>query len=254
MSFSFSGRLSFSTAWPSLFHVSLGCWGYIRPGSINGKGNGLGVEFKCIRCWKAESCPTLCDHMDCSPPGSSVLGISQTRIVEWVANSFSRGSSQPKDQTCVSCIPCIGRWILYCWATWEAINKCIQGVGRRLLTAKEMLLSRASAKHFIVPIWVFLVVKTETAEVVWGCRWPGTGTTQTLVIVYERHIGWGFPCGSDSKESSHNAGNLGLIPGLGRFPGEGKGYPLQYSGLENSMDCIVHGSQRVRHDWVTSTL
>ena len=46
--------------------------------------------------------------------------------------------------------------------------------------------------------------------------------------------------GSDSKESARSAGDLGLIPGLGRSPGEGKGYPLQFSGLENSMDCIVH--------------
>ena len=51
----------------------------------------------------------------------------------------------------------------------------------------------------------------------------------------------GFPCGSAGKESAYKAGNLGLIPGLGRFPGEWKGYPLQYSGLESSMDCIVHG-------------
>ena len=51
----------------------------------------------------------------------------------------------------------------------------------------------------------------------------------------------GFPCGSAGKESTCNAGDLGSIPGLERSPGEGKGYPLQYSGLENSMDCIVHG-------------
>ena len=51
----------------------------------------------------------------------------------------------------------------------------------------------------------------------------------------------GFPCGSDGKESVRNEGDLGSIPGLARSPGEGKGYPLQYSGLENSMDCIVHG-------------
>jgi len=51
----------------------------------------------------------------------------------------------------------------------------------------------------------------------------------------------GFPCGSAGKESTCNGRDLGLIPGLGRSPGEGKGYPLQYSGLENSMDCIVHG-------------
>ena len=51
----------------------------------------------------------------------------------------------------------------------------------------------------------------------------------------------GFPCGSAGKESACNAGGLGLISGLGRSPGEGKVYLLQYSGLENSMDCIVHG-------------
>ena len=51
----------------------------------------------------------------------------------------------------------------------------------------------------------------------------------------------GFPGGSAGKESTCNAGDLGSIPGSGRSPGEGKGYPLQYSGLENSMDCIVHG-------------
>ena len=45
----------------------------------------------------AQSCPTLCDPMDCSPPGFSVYGISQARILEWVAISFSRGSSQPRD-------------------------------------------------------------------------------------------------------------------------------------------------------------
>ena len=48
----------------------------------------------------------------------------------------------------------------------------------------------------------------------------------------------GFPGGSAGMESTCSAGDLSLIPGLGRYPGEGKGYPLQYSGLENSMDCI----------------
>ena len=49
-----------------------------------------------------------------------------------------------------------------------------------------------------------------------------------------------FSCGSAGKEIACNSGDLSLIPGLGRSPGEGKGYPLQYSGLENSMDYIVH--------------
>ena len=51
----------------------------------------------------------------------------------------------------------------------------------------------------------------------------------------------GFPCGSAGKESSCNVEDLGLILGLGRSPGEGKGYPLLYSGLENSMDYRVYG-------------
>ena len=50
----------------------------------------------------------------------------------------------------------------------------------------------------------------------------------------------GFTDSSVGKESACNAGDLGSVPGLRRSPGEGKGYPLQYSGLENSMDCIVH--------------
>ena len=60
----------------------------------------------------------------------------------------------------------------------------------------------------------------------------------------------GSPDGLASKESACNVGDLGSIPGLGRPPGEGKGYPLQYSGQENTMDCIV---QRVGHNWVTFT-
>ena len=56
----------------------------------------------------------------------------------------------------------------------------------------------------------------------------------------------GFPCGSACKESACHVGDLGLIPGLGRSPGEGKGYPLQYSGLENSVDRIGHGFAKNR--------
>ena len=54
------------------------------------------------------------------------------------------------------------------------------------------------------------------------------------------HTQMGFPDSSIGKESACNVGDPGLIPGLERSPGEGKGYPLQYSGLENSMDCRVH--------------
>ena len=63
---------------------------------------------------------TLCNPMSCSPPGSSVHEVSQVRILEWAAISFSRGSSWPRDRTLVSCISCIVRRILYHWATREA--------------------------------------------------------------------------------------------------------------------------------------
>ena len=55
----------------------------------------------------------------------------------------------------------------------------------------------------------------------------------------------GFPCGSAGKESTCNVRDLGSIPWLGRSPGEGKGYPLQYSGLENSMECIAKGGKEL---------
>ena len=63
----------------------------------------------CVYTKSLQSCPTLCDPMDCSPPSSSVHGILQARILEWVAMPSSRGSSQPRDQTRVSYISCIGR-------------------------------------------------------------------------------------------------------------------------------------------------
>ena len=60
----------------------------------------------------------------------------------------------------------------------------------------------------------------------------------------QRPIGkQGFPCGSAGKESACNVGDLGSVPGLGRSPGEGKGYPLQYPALKNSMGCIVHAGK-----------
>ena len=64
-------------------------------------------------CSVTQLCLTLCDPMYYSPPGSSVHGISQAKILEWVAISYSRRSSQSRDQTPVSCVSCIYRWILY---------------------------------------------------------------------------------------------------------------------------------------------
>ena len=60
-----------------------------------------------------QSCPTLCNPMDCSPPGSSIHGVLQARILEWVTMFSSRGSSQPRDPTCFSYVSCTGRQVLY---------------------------------------------------------------------------------------------------------------------------------------------
>ena len=72
-------------------------------------------------CLVAQSCPTLCNPMHCSPLGSSVQGILQKRILQWVAISFSKGSSRLRDQTCVSCVSCIAGRFFTCWAIREAL-------------------------------------------------------------------------------------------------------------------------------------
>ena len=75
--------------------------------------NLFNTGVRTIMCVCAQSCLTLCDSIDHSPPGSSVHGILQARILEWVAISSSRGSSQPRDQTRISQVSYTGRWILH---------------------------------------------------------------------------------------------------------------------------------------------
>ena len=94
---------------------------------VSNRGQGLllpfGVAFFSKACGYAQVFQlylTLCDPMNCSLPGSSGHGILQARILEWVAISYSKGSSQPRDPTHVSCASCIGRQILYHCTTWEA--------------------------------------------------------------------------------------------------------------------------------------
>ena len=77
------------------------------------------LEYKCVCVHSV--CPTLCGSIDCSPPGSSVHGIFRARILEPGAISFSRGASWCRDWTCISCVSCIGRWVLYHCTIWEAL-------------------------------------------------------------------------------------------------------------------------------------
>ena len=72
-------------------------------------------------CLFAQSCLTLWDSLDCSLPGSSIHGIFQARILKWVAIFYSKGLSQPRDQTCISCVSCIeGRFFTH-WAIRKAL-------------------------------------------------------------------------------------------------------------------------------------
>ena len=85
----------------------------------------------------------------------------------------------------------------------------------------------------------------------WVTKFHGTYRVNQLIRNFQNKQMYrvrksGFPGGSVGNESACNVGDLGSVPRLGRSPGEGKGYPPQYSGLENSIDCIVHGVTKSR--------
>ena len=105
-----------------------------------------------------QSCPTLCDPMDCSPPGSSIHGILQARVLEWVAISFSRRSSRPRDWTRVSCI--VGR----CFTVWATIE-----------------FYRESHREVVKIIFFTFFLRSvvvQSPNHVWLCTTPGTETHQ----------------------------------------------------------------------------
>ena len=85
----------------------------------------------------------------------------------------------------------------------------------------------------------------------WGTTLQDVLQVPSRLLLYGVLFPMGFPGGTVSIESTCNVGDLGSIPGLGRSPGEGKGYPLQYSGQENSVDCMVHGIAKSR-TWLSN--
>ena len=88
-----------------------------------------------------------------------------------------------------------------------------------------------------------------------SCHWVDVKVILTPKFILKNifSLCMGFSCSSAGKESACNAGDLGLIPGLGRSPGEGRGYAFQYTGLESSLDCIVHGVTKSQTYWATFT-
>ena len=118
-------------------------------------------------CSVVQPCLTLRDSMNCNSPGSSVHGIFQARILEWVAISYSRGSSWPRNWTHISCT---GRQILYHWDTWEAshasmeINKYISSYHlkkkKKISTTEADVVRKPVSEDHIFPGLIFIVVQS----------------------------------------------------------------------------------------------
>ena len=186
------------------------------------------TELNC--CLVAKSCLILCNPKGRSPLYSSVSGIFQAKILEWVAISSFRESSRPRDRTQVSCI---GRWIL--WHRWLS--------GKRiLLTMQKTLEMQVWSLGQKDPLEEEMA--THSSNLAWEIPWiedPGGLQSMELQRVghdwatERQHRHWlsilymGFPGNSGGSESACNVGDPGSIPGSARSTGEGIGYPLQYS-------------------------
>ena len=194
--------------------------------------------------------------MDCSHPGSSVHGILQARILEWVAISFSRGSSPPRNWTRVSCIA--GRFFTN-WSMREAPPISNGGMGEGLWIIPDQSLGdlRRSQCHTALlkvdlcpshlpcslcffchdehpslkslPFsngWLFLLLWTRLKGDPSSLFFYSWQLFQKLRTPQRGFREYG---GSEGEESACNAGDQGSTPESGRSPGEGSGYPLQYS-------------------------
>ena len=169
------------------------------------------------------SCLTLCDPIDCSLPGSSVHGILQARILEWVGVPFSKGSSLPGDQTWVSCT---AARLFIIWATREA---------------------QYSPYDTLICLSLFFLLVLIMSQKIREYQ----GAVLSLTPCHHKRGTLNNESGAEGKESACNVGDLGLIPGSGRSPVEGNGFPLHYSCLENRMDrgawqVTVHGVAKIQ--------
>ena len=160
------------------------------------------------------SCVQLYDPMDCSPPRSSVQGILQARILEWVA--FPSPGDLP-DPGIKPRAPALQADALPSEPPGNPL------IGMTLCINPDSSVGKESP------------AVQDTGSIPRGrkIRWRRDRLPTPVFLE--------FPCGSADKGSACNERDLVSIPEWGRSPGEGKGYPLQDSGLENSMDCVVHG-------------
>ena len=165
--------------------------------------------------WKkvrvAQSCPTFCDPMDCSPPGSSVHGILQTRILEWVASPFSRESSRPRDRTWASRIA--GRFFTV-WVTREAQSYVQVGCKKAKLCPDTPILCRIPSQG---PLWAehceggtragrdlclekILILKEGGSDTNTSDTWLLTAHPVPKEQTDQRHRGWRLEFGTKIPE------------------------------------------------------
>ena len=168
----------------------------------------------CLCAKSFQLCPTLCDPMDRSLPGSFVHGILQARVLEWVVVFFSRGYCQPRGWICLSYVSFTGRWFFTTSTT----------------TSKKA--SKHNANQWVFTPGLFPVI---------------AGEKYFLFVVTSKKLG--LSCGSVVKNPTANAGDAGWIHGWERSPGEGNRNPLQYFHLGNPIDsgawwATVHGVQK----------
>ena len=169
----------------------------------------------------AQLCPTLCDPIDCSLPGSSVHGIFQAKILEWVAISFSRISSQPRDWNWIS------RIVNRCFTIWATREPFILVGLRTHLSTTE---------GFWLKVCLFLSSFTVVFSN-WFCKLYLISQTTHLHGV--KKVIWAFQVALVVKNHLANVRDIrikDLFLGLGRSTGGEHGNWLQYSYLENPMD------------------
>ena len=200
-----------------------------------------------------QSCLTLCDPIDSSPPGPAIPGILQARTLEWVAISFSNAWKWKVK------VKSLSRVQLFA-TPWTAAYQAPPPMGfsrqeywsgvplPSLMIYSAYKLNKQGDNmqpwYTPFPIWNQSVVPCPVLTV---ASWPAYRFLKRQVRWSSIPISFrifhsllwstqGFPGGSDGKVSACNAGDLGSIPGLGRFPGGENSNPFQYSFLENTMD------------------
>ena len=185
-------------------------------------------------CSAAQLCPALCNPMNCNPPGSSVHGILPARILKWGAISSSRDFPDLGIEP-VSLVSCLGRQILYHWATWEIHP-----------------LDKSNVVRLVIILKVGAIFKCLLCIL--------SDINQFLSIYCDEPSQWlmGFPGSSDGQESASNAADPCSIPGSGRSPEKGMAthFPIlawRIPWIEKPGRLQPTGSQRVGNDWATNT-